>query len=166
MWLLVQAGWNQMKNNKILFLFLLIFLCGNKVIAQTTSPANTPPQQVTTPILKPVNNATTITQQQTTQSATKQSISFESCVRAYQTSTDNLFLLILAAINSSGYKIDEMQSRTGLISFVAENRSFLASVTELDENSSMLKITPMNNSYAFPPTVLEQIFLYLTNNVK
>ena len=77
-----------------------------------------------------------------------------------------MFLLALAAINSSGYVIDELQSRTGLISFQAENKSFLISVTELDENSSMLKITPMSNSYMFSPTIIENIFLYLTNNVK
>ena len=80
--------------------------------------------------------------------------------------SDNLFLLALAAINSSGYKIDELQSKTGLISFEAENLSFLISVTELDENSSMLKITPMINSYHFSPTIIENIFLYMTNNIK
>lgn len=162
------------KKNKFVYSLLIIFIgtCGmtfaNTPIVQNTTQSTqqqtlnqgTNISKPTTPQLKPVNTATTQTQ------VSKQAISFESCVRAYQTSTDNLFLLALAAINSSGYKIDELQSRTGLISFEAENKNFLISVTELDENSSMLKITPMNNSYVFSPTIIENIFLYLTNNLK
>ena len=129
-------------------------------LTQTTVQQGSVINKPVTPALKPINTATTPTQVQ------KQSISFTTCVRAYQTSPDNLFLLALAAINSSGYTIDEFQSRTGLISFVADDKSFLISVTELDENSSMLKITPMNNSYVFSPAIIENIFLYLTANVK
>lgn len=158
--------------NKLFYSLIFAF------IINTTSLANTPivnnstqtttqhTQQgiiinkQTTPALKPINSATTTMQQP------KQTINFEHCVRAYQTSPDNLFLLALAAINASGYVIDELQTRTGLISFQAENKYFLISVTELDENSSMLKITPMNNSYIFSPTIIENIFLYLANNVK
>lgn len=127
---------------------------------QTTPEQGKIIQTPKTPTLKPINTATTAT------AIPKQTVPFEHCVRAYQTSTDNLFLLTLAAINSSGYKIEELQSRTGLISFEADSKSFLVSVTELDENSSMLKITPMNNSYHFSPTIIETIFLYITNNVK
>ncbi len=160
------------KNKSI---YSLLFFLGASLVSNANTPIvqNTSPisqqqalQQANiiktpvTPSLKPVNTATTTTQ------IPKTAVSFESCVRAYQTSTDNLFLLALAAINASGYKIDEMQSRTGLISFDADGKFFLISVTELDENSSMLKITPMNNSYVFSPAIIENIFHYLTNNVK
>jgi len=162
-----------MVKNKIFYSFL-VFLCvclvshANTPVVQSSTQVT--PQQAlqqaniirppTTPSLKPVSTATTVTQ------VPKTAVSFESCVRAYQTSTDNLFLLALAAINASGYKIDEMQSRTGLVSFEAENKFFLISVTELDEHSSMLKISPMNNSYVFSPVIIENIFHYLTSNVK
>lgn len=158
-----------MKKNNFIYSILISFcICefcfATTPIVQNTTATNPEQGKIitspTTPALKPVNTATTPTSQ------IKQAISFEHCVRAYQTSTDNLFLLALAAINSSGYKIEEMQSRTGLISFEAENKSFLISVTELDENSSLLKITPMNNSYHFSSTILENIFLFMTNNVK
>ena len=161
-----------MKKNNLIYSILISFciceLCfANTPIVQNTTQT-TPKQGTiinsqttpTPPTLKPVNTATTQTAQ------TKQTVNFEHCVRAYQTSNDNLFLLSLAAINSSGYKIEELQSRTGLISFEAEDKFFLISVTELDENSSLLKITPMNNSYYFSPTIIENIFLYMTNNVK
>ncbi len=161
-----------MKKNNFIYSILISFwiceLCfANTPIVQNTTQT-TPKQGTiinsqttpTPPALKPINTATTQTAQ------TKQTVNFEHCVRAYQTSTDNLFLLALAAINSSGYKIEELQSRTGLISFEAEDKFFLISVTELDENSSLLKITPMNNSYYFSPTIIENIFLYMTNNVK
>lgn len=159
--------------NKLFYSLIFAFIINTTSLANTpivNSSTQTTTQQTlqqgtiinnqATPALKPVNSATTTVQQP------RQTINFEHCVRAYQTSPDNLFLLALAAINSSGYVIDELQSRTGLISFQAENKSFLISVTELDENSSMLKITPMSNSYMFSPTIIENIFLYLTNNVK
>ena len=147
-----------MKNKILLTLILNCFI-------ELASMANTTPSLPITPTLKPVNSATTSTMQPQKQ-AIKHSTPFEACVRAYQTSTDNLYLLMLAAINSSGYEIDEMQSKRGLVSFIADSLSFLASITELDENSSMLKITPMNNSYNFSPAIIENIFLYLSNNMK
>ena len=122
--------------NRFFLTIILNCVVGLSAIANTT--VATQQTQPTTPVLKPVNNATTTLQQNN--QTIKESTPFEACVRAYQTSTDNLYLLMLAAINSSGYEIDEMQSKRGLVSFVANNRSFLASVTELDENSSMLKI--------------------------
>ena len=147
-----------MKNKVLLTIILNCFIT-------LSSMANTTPTLPITPSLKPVNSATTSTMQTQNQTI-KHSTPFETCVRAYQTSTDNLYLLMLAAINSSGYQIDEIQSKRGLVSFLADNRSFLASITELDENSSMLKITPMNNSYNFSPAIIENIFLYLSKNMK
>lgn len=94
------------------------------------------------------------------------STSFENCVRIYKTSVDNLFYLTLAAINASNYKIDEIQSRTGYISFLAGNKTLLASITSVDSKTSSIKITPIDNSYAFSPIVVERIFNYLTVNVK
>lgn len=91
---------------------------------------------------------------------------FENCVKTYNTSVENLFYLTLAAINANNYKIDEIQSRTGLISFLAGNKSLLASVTAVNGKTSMIKITPVDNSYTFSPVIPERIFMYLTNNVK
>lgn len=94
------------------------------------------------------------------------STSFENCVKTYKTSVDNLFYLTLAAINANNYKIDEIQSRTGYISFLVGNKSLLASITAVDSKISSIKITPVDNSYAFSPIVVERIFNYLSINAK
>ena len=91
---------------------------------------------------------------------------FENCVKTYNTSVDNLFYLTLSAINAANYKIDEMQSRTGLISFAAGGKTLLVSITQINSNTSMIKITPADNSYAFSPVIPDRIFNYLTNNIK
>ena len=91
---------------------------------------------------------------------------FENCVKTYNTSVDNLFYLTLSAINAANYKIDEMQSRTGLISFAAGGKTLLVSITQINSNTSMIKITPADNSYAFSPAIPDRIFNYLTNNIK
>ena len=150
--------------NKLFIFFISFLFCTLKSFSSTLAVSQQTNTVPATPVLKPINSATTPIQAQNRE--VRQITNFESCVRAYQTSPDNLLLLVLAAINSSGYKIDEIQSRTGLASFVADNRSFLVSVTELDENSSLLKITPMNNSYNFSAAIVENIFLYLSNNMK
>lgn len=94
------------------------------------------------------------------------STNFENCVRTYKTSVDNLFYLTLAAINASNYKIDEIQSRTGYISFLYGNKTLLVSITSVDSKTSSIRITPADNSYAFSPIIIERIFNYLTANVK
>ena len=91
---------------------------------------------------------------------------FENCVKTYNTSVDNLFYLTLAAINANNYKVDEIQSRTGLISFVSGSKTLLVSITQIDTKSSMIRITPADNSYAFSPAIPERIFNYLNNNIK
>ena len=114
----------------------------------------------------PVIGAENVPKVSTEQKPAVVTTNFENCVKTYSTSVDNLFYLTLAAINSSSYKIDEIQSRTGLITFVSGNKTFLVSVTQIDSKTSMIKITPADNSYAFSPVIPERIFNYLTNNIK
>ena len=114
----------------------------------------------------PVIGAETAPKVSTEQKPQVVTTNFENCVKTYNTSVDNLFYLTLAAINASSYKIDEIQSRTGLITFVSGNKTFLVSITQIDSKSSMIKITPADNSYAFSPVIPERIFNYLTNNIK
>ena len=140
--------------------FLFVFLCGIGALADL-------------PVVK--NNETQVIQQtQTTYSsqptqAQKQvvvSTDFENCVKTYNTGVENLFYLTLAAINANNYVIDEIQSRTGYISFQAGQKTLLASLTAINDKSSMIKITPMDNSYNFSQAVVDKIFLYLTTNIK
>ena len=42
-----------------------------------------------------------------------------------------------------------MQSKTGYILFNAVNKEFLASIVNVDNKNTMLKITPANNNYYF-----------------
>jgi len=143
--------------NKILILALLTAVipafAEGPVLQSTTVP----------PKIQTIQSAPKVT------SETKPAVvstNFENCVRTYKTSVDNLFYLTLAAINANNYKIDEIQSRTGYISFLAGNKTLLASVTSVDNKTSSIKITPVDNSYAFAPILVERIFIYLTNNVK
>ncbi len=134
--------------NKI-FLILFLAFCFSPCMADVpVIPSNTVPRVTSEPKPATINT------------------NFENCVRAYNTSVDNLFYLTLAAINHNNYKLDEIQSRTGYISFEAGNKALLASITSVNNKISMIRITPADNSYAFSPVILEKIFNYLTNNVK
>ncbi len=144
--------------NKALFLIALIFI-------NFPAFAESPVLQNTTPAPK-IQTTQTVPQNSSATKSPTVTTNFENCVRSYKTSVDNLFYLTLAAINANNYKIDEIQSRSGYISFWAGNKILLASITSVDNKTSMIRITPIHNSYAFSPILVERIFFYLTNNIK
>lgn len=77
---------------------------------------------------------------------------------------DKLFYLTMASINANRFSIDEIQSKTGYILFTAVNKQFLASIVKMDSSRTLLKITPTNNVYYFPPGVVLNIFKYVDVN--
>ena len=134
-------------NKKIILLILLSIISTNLALANapsTPAPAGNIPQTPKTIV----------------------STNFEDCIKIYPISAENLFLLTLASINANGYKIDEIQSRNGLVSFFTGNKMLLASITKLNDSSSMIKITPMDNSYNFPNTIPIKLFNYINLNIK
>ena len=92
---------------------------------------------------------------------TPQNINFNTCTRTYILPADKLFYMAIASANANRFEIDEIQSKTGYILFTAVNKQYLASIVEVDSTHSMLKITPTNNNYFFPPGVVLNFFKYI-----
>lgn len=95
---------------------------------------------------------------------TPQEVSFATCAKFFNIPADRLFYLAMAAANANRFTIDEIQSKTGYILFTAVNKQFLASVVKMDANRTLLKITPTNNVYYFPPGVVLNFFKYIELN--
>lgn len=92
---------------------------------------------------------------------TPQNVDFKTCTRTYILPADKLFYMAIASVNANKFNIEEIQSKTGYILFTAVNKQYLASVVSVDSNHSMLKITPTNNNYFFPPGVVLNFFKYI-----
>ncbi len=100
------------------------------------------------------------------QLTTPQSVSYDDCTKDYNISAEKLFYLTLASISANKFDVKEMQSKTGYILFRAANRDFLATVVYYSLSKSMLKITPANNNYYFPPGIVTNIFKYIDLNME
>lgn len=92
---------------------------------------------------------------------TPQNVNFNNCTRTYILPADKLFYMAIASANANKFEIEEIQSKTGYILFSAVNKQYLASVVSVDSTHSMLKITPTNNNYFFPPGVVLNFFKYI-----
>lgn len=86
------------------------------------------------------------------------------CLRTYSISSDKLFYVALSAITNSNYKILEIQSNSAKVLFQAESKEFLLSVARQDNQRSLIKIAPANNSYIFPNTIVKRIYSYIDLN--
>lgn len=86
------------------------------------------------------------------------------CFQSYSIPSENLFYLTLAAINSNRYTLKETLTREGYILFAVGKKEFLATVVNVDSKNSLVKISPVDNSYYFSPTVVNNIFYYITTN--
>ena len=95
---------------------------------------------------------------------TVQDVPFEQCTKVFDIDAENLFYLTIASINANRFKIEELQSKTGYILFNAVNKDFLASVISIDSKRSILKVTPTNNVYYFPPGIVLNLFKYIEIN--
>lgn len=122
---------------RILLLSLLIFNPINFVYADTTPQSNLgTPQMVTLP----------------------------QCIKTFNVGFEKLFFLTEAAISSSNYNIEEMQTQGGYIVFTVSNYKFLATIMDFGESKAILKITPCNSNYTFPPIIIRNIFQYIEIN--
>lgn len=94
-----------------------------------------------------------------------QNISFENCTKIFGINQEKLFYLTLASISANRFNIDEIQSANGYIIFSANRNKYLASIARVDKTNAILKITPCNNVYNFPPGVITNTFKYIDLNL-
>ena len=108
-----------------------------------------------TAVQKPAQNPLTVSQ----------NIMFENCSKIFGVSKDKLFYLTLASISANRFNIDEIQSSDGYIIFSANKNKYLATVSKVDKTNAILKITPCNNVYNFPPGIITNTFKYIDLNM-
>ena len=130
---------------RVLILFLALFFICNSSIANTV--ATEPIQVQTPPITQPQN------------------IDYENCTKMFSVNKEKLFYLTLGAITANRFSVDEIQSQNGYIIFSAANNKYLATIASIDGNNSILKITPCNNIYFFPPGILLGMYKYIDLNL-
>ena len=130
---------------KLRVLFLLSLLSLNAVCAE---PANVTVQPVVT---------SSITQ--------PQNIAFENCTKMFAVNKEKLFYLTLNAVTANKFSIDEIQTQNGYIIFSAANNKYLATIAGIDADNSILKITPCNEIYLFPPGIFLGMFKYIELNL-
>ena len=94
-----------------------------------------------------------------------QDIPFENCSKMFPINKEKLFYLTLGAITANKFSIDEIQTYNGYIIFSAANNKYLATVASIDADNSIIKITPCNDIYFFPPGVFLGIFKYIGINL-
>ena len=121
-----------------IFLFLSINAVGAEGVAQT---------QAAPPITVPQN------------------ITFENCTKMYAVNKEKLFYLTLAAVTANKFNVEEIQSNNGYVIFSAARNKYLATVAGIDANNSILKITPCNDKYFFPPGIIINMFKYVELNL-
>lgn len=84
--------------------------------------------------------------------------------KTYQTNSENLFYLLLSALNDNNYAIEEIQFKTGSVLFKAYTKEFLASIASQDNNNSFIKIIPVDNNYNFSPILIQKLHKYIEDN--
>lgn len=94
-----------------------------------------------------------------------QAIQFSDCNKIFKIDSQKLFYLTLASINANKFNIDEIQTKSGYILFTAAQKQFLATVVTIDAKTSLLKITPCNNTYYFPIGIVQNVFKYIDLNI-
>ena len=135
---------------RVLISVLFLIISFNFAFAEGETQT-APQQQVQTP---PQNPATVA-----------QNIPFENCTKMFGSiNKENLFYLTLGAISANRFTIEEIQTQNGYVIFTAARQKYLATVAGIDNNNSILKITPCNDIYFFQPGILTNIFKYIDLN--
>ena len=111
--------------------------------------------------------ANTISSQQTAQTSptTPQNVTFEHCTKMFPVNNEKLFYLTLGAISANKFSIEEIQTTNGYVIFKISGKRYLATISSIDKTNSILKITPCNNIYVFPPGVILNMFKYIDLNL-
>ena len=97
---------------------------------------------------------------------TAQDVSYQDCIKVFNTDNVHLLYLTVAAVNANHFKIDEIQSRSGFILFTAVGKQFLASISNVNTNQGMLRVTPVDDNYYFQSGIVANIFKYIELNLK
>lgn len=101
----------------------------------------------------------------TTPITVPQNISFENCTKLFAVNKEKLFYLTLASLSANRFLIEEVQTSNGYVIFSVNKNKYLASIAGVDSANSILKITPCNNIYNFPPGILINTFKYIDLNL-
>ena len=96
---------------------------------------------------------------------TSQNVPYDNCYKIYNTDNVSLFFLTLSAINANRFQVNEIRSKAGYILFTAVNKQFLASISNVNKNQGLLRITPIDGSYYFQPGIVLNIFKFVELNV-
>ena len=75
---------------------------------------------------------------------------------------EKLFYLTLGGISANNFTIEEIQTENGYVIFSAAENKYLATIAGIDAQNSILKITPCNDIYFFPPGIFLNMFRILT----
>lgn len=94
-----------------------------------------------------------------------QNVAFEDCTKMFEINKEKLFYLTLGAVSANRFTVEEIQTSNGYIIFTAANNKYLATIAGIDANNSILKITPCNDIYFFPPGVILGMFKYVGINI-
>ncbi len=127
---------------KKVILFLALLLIPTAFAVEQPRPANPTP-----PITVPQN------------------IMFQNCTKFFAVNKEKLFYLTLASLSANRFTVDEIQTANGYIIFTVNRNKYLATVASVDSTNSILKITPCNNVYNFPPGILLNTFKYIDLNL-
>ena len=94
-----------------------------------------------------------------------QNIPFENCTKIFDgINKEKLFYLTLGAVNANRYTVEEIQTYNGYIIFTAARQKYLATISGVDKDNSVIKITPCNNIYYFQPGIVTNIFKFIDIN--
>ena len=94
-----------------------------------------------------------------------QNVMFEDCTKLFAVNKEKLFYLTLASLSANRFLIDEVQTANGYVIFSVNKNSYLATIAGVDGSNSILKITPCNNIYNFPPGIVTNTFKYIDLNL-
>lgn len=94
-----------------------------------------------------------------------QNIMYSDCTKIFAVNKEKLFYLTLASLSANRFLIDEVQTSDGYVIFTVNKNRYLATIASVDSANSILKITPCNNVYNFPPGILINTFKYIDLNL-
>ena len=132
---------------RVFTVFLFIFFITNSSFAENV---------VQTTLLQPPAQ---------TSLTTPQKIAYANCTKMFAVNKEKLFYLTLAAVNANKFQIDEIQTENGYVIFTVAENKYLATIAGIDAQNSILKITPCNDVYFFPPGVFLGMFKYIDLNI-
>ena len=143
---------------KKIFIILCLAIMPNVFAEETIIAADTvqsKPVVQQPAVQKPAPNPLTVSQ----------NIMFDNCTKIFGINQEKLFYLTLASISANRFNVEEIQSSHGYIIFSANRNKYLATISKIDKANAILKITPCNNVYNFPPGIITNTFKYIDLNL-